>query len=63
MKDKEVTGIVLDPFKETADIDEKSNNWPVKEMPTRFQIYKQHKADPQPNPMQKAAKQGKVIKP
>jgi len=63
MKEKEVSGIVIDPFKETADIDTKSNNWPVKEMPTRFQIFKQHKADPQPNPMQKAAKQGKQIKP
>ncbi len=63
MKEKEVTGIVIDPFKETADIDEKSNNWPVKELPTRFQVFKQNKADPQPNPMQKAAQQGKRIKP
>lgn len=63
MKEKEVTGIVIDPFKETADIDESSNNWPVKELPTRFQVFKQHKADPQPNPMQKAAQNNKRVKP
>lgn len=63
MKEKEVTGIVIDPFKETADIDESSNNWPVKELPTRFQVFKQHKADPQPNPMQKAAQKSKKVKP
>ncbi|MFN7119396.1 MAG: M1 family metallopeptidase [Saprospiraceae bacterium] len=63
MKEKEVTAIRIDPFKETADIDESSNNWPVKELPTRFQVFKQHKTDPQPNPMQKAAQQGKRVKP
>ena len=30
--------------KETADIDESNNNWPVKEMPSRFQVFKKHKA-------------------
>ena len=39
-KEKEVAGIKLDPMIETADIDESNNNWPVKEMPTKFEIYK-----------------------
>jgi hypothetical protein len=39
-KEKEVSGIRLDPMRETADIDETNNNWPVKEMPTKFEIYK-----------------------
>lgn len=63
VKNKEVTAIRIDPFKETADIDESNNNWPVKELPNRFQIFKQHKTQDQPNPMQKAIKAGKIIKP
>jgi hypothetical protein len=39
-KDKEVVSIVLDPKKETADINPGNGNWPVKEIPTKFQIYK-----------------------
>jgi hypothetical protein len=41
IKNKEVTGIVLDPYKETADINEANGQWPVKEIPTRFQLFKQ----------------------
>lgn len=65
VKDKEATAIVLDPFRETADIDESNNLWPVKELPTRFQVYKKHRQKEQLNPMQKAVKKGeyKVIKP
>ncbi len=62
VKDKEVTGIVIDPYKETVDIDERNNNWPVKEIPSRFQVFKKHKEGNNPNPMQKAKKK-KVIKP
>ena len=62
VKDKVVTAVRLDPFKETADIDERNNNWPVKEVPTRFQVYKKHKMKEKLNPMQKAAKK-KVIRP
>lgn len=40
VKDKEVAGIRLDPMRETADIDETNGMWPVKEMPSRFQLYK-----------------------
>jgi hypothetical protein len=39
-KDKEVASITLDPKKETADINPGNGNWPLKEMPTKFQIYK-----------------------
>jgi hypothetical protein len=56
MKNKEVTGIVIDPHKETADIDKSNNNWPVKELPTRFQVYKKHKFEEGPNPMQRSGR-------
>jgi hypothetical protein len=39
-KEKEVASISLDPKKETADINPGNGNWPLKEMPTKFQIYK-----------------------
>jgi hypothetical protein len=39
-KNKEVSSIKLDPMRETADIDESNNYWPVKETPTKFEIYK-----------------------
>ena len=41
VKEKEVASIRLDPMKETADIDESNQLWPLKEMPTRFQLFKQ----------------------
>ena len=61
-KDKVVTSIRVDPFKETADVDESNNNWPVREVPTRFQVFKANKQLPIENPMQKARKK-KEIKP
>ncbi|MEO8760162.1 MAG: M1 family metallopeptidase [Bacteroidia bacterium] len=39
-KNKEVASILLDPFKETADIDEKNNTWNIKETPSRFDLFK-----------------------
>jgi hypothetical protein len=63
MTEKEVKAIRLDPFRETADIDESNNNWPVREMPSRFQIFKQHKTEDIKNPMQKAKEKGEVIRP
>ena len=64
VKDKVVTGVTLDPYKELADIDESNNAWPVKEIaePSRFQIFKSHKEEEQMNPMQKAIKAGKLSK-
>ena len=53
IKKQAVKGVVLDPYKETADIDESNNNWPVKEIPTRFQVFKKHKFT-EPNLMQKS---------
>ena len=54
-KSKEVASILIDPFKETADIDEKNNTWNMKEQPTRFDLFK-NKAEKikAANPMQKA---------
>ncbi|MBX2924124.1 MAG: M1 family metallopeptidase [Chitinophagaceae bacterium] len=45
IKDKEATAIKIDPYRETADIDESNNGWPVKELPSRFQLFKEgHRA-------------------
>ncbi|HLP35434.1 M1 family metallopeptidase [Lacibacter sp.] len=40
IKDKEVTAIRIDPMRETADIDESNNLWPVKEMPSKFNLFR-----------------------
>lgn len=40
IKDKEVASINLDPFKETADINEENGNWPIRVIPSKFQLYK-----------------------
>ncbi len=41
VKDKEVAAIRIDPMRETADIDESNNLWPLKEMPSRFNLFRQ----------------------
>lgn len=38
---KEVTGVMLDPFMETADTDFGNNSWPAKVLPSKFKLYKQ----------------------
>lgn len=53
VKDKVVTGIIIDPFEETADVDRTNNTWPVKQVPTQFQVYKKHKMGKMPNGMQR----------
>ena len=59
MKNKEVTAIRLDPYKETADIDETDNNWPKVDVPSKFALYKAKQTargkSEGLNPMQKAA--------
>ena len=40
IKDKEVASVKLDPFRETADIDEKNNNWNTIAEPSRFSVFK-----------------------
>jgi hypothetical protein len=42
-KQKEVKSIVIDPFKETADIDESNNSWPKTIVESRFDIFKTKK--------------------
>lgn len=37
---KEVVGIALDPFLETADTDISNNYWPARETPSRFRLFK-----------------------
>lgn len=57
-KNKEVASIVLDPYKETCDIDEKNNTWNIKEAPSRFDVFKTKTVgrgqSTGGNPMQKA---------
>jgi hypothetical protein len=59
-KEKEVSSIKLDPMRETADIDESNNSWPVKAMPSKFEIYKAAQSargqSSGGNPMQKEIK-------
>ncbi|MES2455514.1 MAG: M1 family metallopeptidase [Bacteroidota bacterium] len=43
-KDKEVVSVQLDPYRETADIDENNNAWPRKLTPSRFELFKQKDA-------------------
>lgn len=67
-KEKEVTQIVLDPYLETADVDRSSNYFPKKSNePSRFEVFKRKQlprgADGRENPMQRAAKAKKIIRP
>jgi hypothetical protein len=40
IKDKEVAGVRLDPYRETADVNEENQNWPQMPMPSKFQLFK-----------------------
>jgi aminopeptidase N len=55
---KEVASIRLDPFRETADVDEDNNHWPRNLQPSRFDAFKQQStprgAANDNNPMQRA---------
>ena len=57
-KDKEVVAVQLDPYRETADINENNNSWPRKATPSRFEMFKQQQsprgASAGPNPMQQS---------
>ncbi|MEO1383295.1 MAG: M1 family peptidase, partial [Bacteroidota bacterium] len=48
--EKEVVSIEMDPFLETADTDFSNNFWPPRAAPSRFDLFKQQQAGP--NPMQ-----------
>lgn len=45
-KDKEVVAVQLDPYRETADIDESNNSWPRKNQASRFELFKQQQQAP-----------------
>ncbi|MGZ3932264.1 MAG: M1 family metallopeptidase [Bacteroidia bacterium] len=60
MKDKKVASVLIDPYKETADINESNNSWNMSAEPSKFDLFKakaeirgQSKGS---NPMQKAKK-------
>jgi hypothetical protein len=59
-KSKEVKSIVLDPLRETADIDEENNYLPRKFLPSRFELFKDNTGvrgvSSGDNPMKKAKK-------
>lgn len=57
MKDKPVVSIQIDPFRETADIDEKNNVWPQTEIKSRIDLFKVKENGVNkrpPNPMQRS---------
>lgn len=62
LKSRKVISIMLDPYKETADIDEKNNVWNIKPEPSKFELYKtKNSNNPRgrstgSNPMQRAKK-------
>lgn len=59
IKNKPVASIQLDPFRETADIDEKNNTWPQVEIKSRIDLFKlkEYGAERRPpNPMQRSKK-------
>jgi hypothetical protein len=67
IKDKQVTGIKLDPMRETADIDETNNKWPnnITE-PSKFTVFKQTQSPfgnvpGTKNPMQNSAEKKKAF--
>ncbi len=61
-KNKTVKSIRLDPFRETADINERNNTWPAFETPSQFKLYKARAGNARGasggngNPMQKEIK-------
>ena len=65
--DKEVKNIVLDPFLETADVDTNNNYYPPRQATSRFETFKrgarQRGGAAGENPMQRAKRANKIIKP
>jgi hypothetical protein len=65
-KNKEVAAVQIDPFKETADIDESNNTWGnVSQPATRLQVFKARQQlsgqSTAPNPMQKSMEKRKNL--
>ncbi len=66
VKNKEVASVVLDPMRETADIDESNNKWPTVPQPSKFTVFKQTGSPfaPPPgtkNPMQNSTDKKKAF--
>ena len=58
-KTKEVSAVLVDPLRETGDIDEENNAWPRQHEATRFQLFKQQQGPARgestgSNPMKRA---------
>jgi hypothetical protein len=58
LRNKKVASILLDPLKETCDINEKNNTWNIKSEPSKFDLFKSKSAKSRgqssgENPMQK----------
>jgi hypothetical protein len=60
VKKKVVKSIKLDPWRETADVDESNNTRPMPTEPKLFMVFKEHKFHEGENMMQKAKKQNKL---
>lgn len=56
VKNKQVKSVKLDPWRETADVDESNNTRPMPTEPKLFMVYKKHKFEQGENMMQKAKK-------
>jgi hypothetical protein len=61
LKDQQVVSIKLDPLRETADINEANNVWPLVQEPSKFKLFKSRGNQPRGsvsgvNPMQKEIK-------
>lgn len=59
-KTKEVASVLIDPYKETCDINERNNTWNIKDVPSRVDVFKSKTVGRGQsnggNPMQKATK-------
>jgi hypothetical protein len=49
--DKQVASVHMDPFLETADTDISNNHWPERQIPTRFELFREKNSGE--NPMQR----------
>ena len=49
--DKQVASVHMDPFLETADTDVSNNHWPERQIPTRFELFREKNTGE--NPMQR----------
>lgn len=61
LKSKKVASVLIDPYRETADINERNNAWNIKAEPGKFEVFKTKSAAVRgqsagENPMQKAGK-------